>query len=451
MISSMARAILLTCVAHGFVAPAPRHGFVAPAPRRQFALRAAAITAPIVEKLRDVTEPAARDLAAQYEAADLPSSRTAYVKTSATSGPALVLVHGFDSSALEFRRLLPELERRGVRAYAYDVAGWGLTEPTGVDIAAKRAQLREFLAEVVGGDAVLVGASLGAAICVDALAAGLDDVGSVALLDPQCFIDGAPPVPEFAARFGVRVLRSWPLRALANRVAYFDKSLGTDDAIRVGLLHCERPGWEDDAVAWVNGGGYAISAEVAPALRDRRTLVLWGDNDEILPPKDNVPQFADALPEADVRFVRDCGHVPHLEQPQMTADVLASFVGGGAVAAVEGLSDARGTPAPRDAVGVVQNYRGPVGAGASFDWTGVSREPLGDDRAAYKVRRFREARDARDGDVTVRWSAPITILGILFFFPLFFMDTFFAISRGFICASRNVAIADLCSPIAPRI
>jgi len=38
------------------------------------------------------------------------------VKTSATSGPALVLVHGFDSSALEFRRLLPELERRGVRA-----------------------------------------------------------------------------------------------------------------------------------------------------------------------------------------------------------------------------------------------------------------------------------------------------------------------------------------------
>ena len=52
---------------------------------------------------------------AEKEAADLPSSRTAYVKTSATSGPALVLVHGFDSSALEFRRLLPELERRGVR------------------------------------------------------------------------------------------------------------------------------------------------------------------------------------------------------------------------------------------------------------------------------------------------------------------------------------------------
>ena len=139
---AMARAILLACVAHGFVAPAPRHGFVAPITRRQVALRAAPITAPIVEKLRDVTEPAARDLAAQYEAADLPSSRTAYVKTSATSGPALVLVHGFDSSALEFRRLLPELERRGVRAYAYDVAGWGLTEPTGVDIAAKRAQPR---------------------------------------------------------------------------------------------------------------------------------------------------------------------------------------------------------------------------------------------------------------------------------------------------------------------
>ncbi|KAH8056215.1 hypothetical protein JL722_7517 [Aureococcus anophagefferens] len=449
MIASIARAILLACVAHGFVAPAPRHGFVAPITRRQVALRAAPITAPIVEKLRDVTEPAARDLAAQYEAADLPSSRTAYVKTSATSGPALVLVHGFDSSALEFRRLLPELGGGRRRTRTTSRAGASRSPRASTSPRSARS-----CASSSPRSSAATPSSSGVAGRGDLRRplAGLDDVGSVALLDPQCFIDGAPPVPEFAARFGVRVLRSWPLRALANIVAYFDKSLGTDDAIRVGLLHCERPGWEDDAVAWVNGGGYAISAEVAPALEGRRTLVLWGDNDEILPPKDNVPRFADALPEADVRFVRDCGHVPHLEQPRVTADVLAAFAGGGAVPAVAGLSDARGAPAPRDAVGVVQNYRGPVGAGASFDWTGVSREPLGDDRAAYKVRRFREARDApRDGDVTVRWSAPITIAGLLFFFPLFFMDTFFAISRGFICASRNVAIADLCSPIAPRI
>ena len=61
----------------------------------------------------------------------------------------------------------------------------------------------------------------------------MENVEKVALIGPQCFIDGAPPVPEWGARLGVRVLRSWPLRALANRIAYFDKSLGTEDAIRV--------------------------------------------------------------------------------------------------------------------------------------------------------------------------------------------------------------------------
>ena len=79
--------------------------------RRGRAALAAPITAPISEKLQEVAEPAARALAASYEAAELATSRTAYVRTSATSGPALVLVHGFDSSAMEFRRLLPELER----------------------------------------------------------------------------------------------------------------------------------------------------------------------------------------------------------------------------------------------------------------------------------------------------------------------------------------------------
>lgn len=297
------RVLLLSVAASALVSPSARR-FQRGAPS---SLRAAdSIAAPIAEKLRDVEEPAARAMAARYESADLATSRTAFVRTAGGSGPALVLIHGFDSSCLEFRRLLPALEARGVRAFAYDIAGWGLTEPrAGVDIPAKRAQLVEFLEDVVGGDYVLVGASLGAAVAVDGIAEGGLEPKKVALLDPQLFIDGAPSVPEFAARAGVRVLRSWPLRALANRIAYYDKSLGTADAIRVGLLHCERPGWEDDQVTWLLGGGYALSDLVAPALEKRDVLVLWGDADEILPPPANVPQFLDALPAATVAYVAD--------------------------------------------------------------------------------------------------------------------------------------------------
>ena len=81
----------------------------------------------------------------------------------------------------------------------------------------------------------------------------------------QGFIDGAPPVPERFARGGIRVLGSWPLRSLANQIAYYDKeTCATDDAIRVGLLHTARPAWEDDSVAWLLGGGYSARAALGP-------------------------------------------------------------------------------------------------------------------------------------------------------------------------------------------
>ena len=59
-----------------------------------------------------------------------------------------------------------------------------------------------------------------------------------------------------------KVLGSWPLRSVANQMAYYDTdTLATDDAIRVGLLHCMRSGWEDDSIAWLLGGGYSVSSQ----------------------------------------------------------------------------------------------------------------------------------------------------------------------------------------------
>ena len=78
-------------------------------------------------------------------------------------------------------------------------------------------------------------------------------------------------MPERFARGGIRVLGSWPLRSLANQIAYYDKeTCATDDAIRVGLLHTARPAWEDDSVAWLLGGGY--SARAPRSARRHRPL-----------------------------------------------------------------------------------------------------------------------------------------------------------------------------------
>jgi len=43
----------------------------------------------------------------------------------------LILVHGFDSSCLEYRRLGPKLAARGIDTYAVDILGWGFSDLRG--------------------------------------------------------------------------------------------------------------------------------------------------------------------------------------------------------------------------------------------------------------------------------------------------------------------------------
>ncbi|WP_044258336.1 alpha/beta fold hydrolase, partial [Richelia intracellularis] len=54
------------------------------------------------------------------------------------------------------------------------------------------------------------------------------------------------------------------------------------------------------------------------------TLILWGDNDKILGIKD-APKLQSALPISQLLWIKNCGHVPHLEQPQITASRILSF------------------------------------------------------------------------------------------------------------------------------
>ena len=258
--------------------------------------------------------------------------------------PPIVMLHSFDSSCLEWRRVLPLLAAEGLEAYALDILGWGFSETSnarGVSVEAKRAHLLAFCQQHLDGrPALLVGSSLGAAAIIDLgdcgghqtliylvpsltferisspayiVASSPSAAEGVVLLDPQALIDGTPPVPAFAARGGVRLLKSWPLRAFGQKLAYEDlERCDTDDAIRIGRVHCERAGWEDDAVSWLLGGGYSVS-KLLPRLRDTRCLILWGRQDRVLPPADNVPKFVSLLPTADFRWVESCGHVPHLE------------------------------------------------------------------------------------------------------------------------------------------
>lgn len=249
----------------------------------------------------EIQEEACRDTAARMKQVPVPVPETispsgnvgiSYVHWPAqgrkTSSLPLILIHGFDSSCLEYRRLGARLAARGVDVYAVDLLGWGYSQLENVSdfsANAKVEALNGFVQTVLGGGKYCVaGASLGGAASIELAYANPELCQGLVLIDAQGFTDGVGPMaalPKPLAQAGVQVLKSIPLRSSANQMSYFDKeTFATDEAVTIGRLHCLRDGWSDALVNFMLSGGFSPSAKVATI--EAPSLVLWGRQDGIL-------------------------------------------------------------------------------------------------------------------------------------------------------------------------
>jgi pimeloyl-ACP methyl ester carboxylesterase len=56
-------------------------------------------------------------------------------------------------------------------------------------------------------------------------------------------------------------------------------------------------------------------------------LVVWGDDDKIMPPA-YAPLWHQRLPDARLVMVKECGHLPHVEQAPIVARHVCEFLEG---------------------------------------------------------------------------------------------------------------------------
>ncbi len=244
--------------------------------------------------------------------------------------PVLVLLHGFDSSSLEYRRLLPLLGPLGLDSYAVDILGWGFGDLTVSDYSAraKVKSIREFVeSKLKDREVIFVGASLGGAVALQ-VAHEIPSCRGLILLDAQGFTDGTGPLPpKPLLGLGVEVLKSRWLRRQANFLSYYDEeTYATEDAIEIGCLHTRRAGWKEALLNFIASGGFTPTTDVARvAEKGIPTLIVWGRQDEVLP-ADFPSKFVEAIPSARLKYLDRCGHVPHLEQPEETASLIKAFV-----------------------------------------------------------------------------------------------------------------------------
>jgi pimeloyl-ACP methyl ester carboxylesterase len=265
-------------------------------------------------------------------------------------GSPVVCVHGLGGSHANWHDLGPLLAQHH-RVYALDLAGHGRTPRAGrsASVRSNRELLDRFLDEVVGEPAVLLGNSMGGTISLLEAAARPDAVVDLVLIGPA-----APRVrtelPDLAvarqaALFAVpgvapKVLARRRQRLGAEGWVREQMTLTTADITRVSEemrqvavdLVASRAAGPDAESAFLEaarslvallarGGRYR---ETVGAVR-HRALVLHGELDRLVPLSCSRA-LLEQRPDWHLEVLDGVGHVPQIEVPQHTADLVLSWL-----------------------------------------------------------------------------------------------------------------------------
>lgn len=264
------------------------------------------------------------------EPIDTPLSQSAIATSYVYQGTGqtpILLLHGFDSSILEFRSLIPLLATQN-QTWAVDLLGFGFTERLpNIDYNSStiKTHLYSFWQQIINQPVILVGISMGGGTAIDFTLTYPDTVKQLVLINSIGFSGDVsfgkylfPPIDYWAVEYW----RQRKLQALFWGSNFGNLEASEIEAIRCATLHLKMPNWHEAVMSFTKSGGYSGLANKIPAI-DKETLILWGELDDTLPIID-ADKFSSAIANSQL-FMLNCGHVPHLEQSSTIAECIQKF------------------------------------------------------------------------------------------------------------------------------
>ena len=273
-------------------------------------------------------DPQARDLVLQVEWWRLPGLGVDHPFPVAVvgEGPPLLMLHGFDSSFLEYRRLVPLLAER-FQLVIPDLFGFGFSPRPSQASYGPEAVLRHLDALLARLDADVpidvIGASMGGAVAVELARLQPERIKALLLLAPAGLTGRPMPVPPLLDRLGAWFLSRPGVRRGLCRQAFADPDgqVGPPEE-QIASLHLQCPGWAEALAAFARSGGFAGCGAPLPP---QPLHVIWGADDRIL--RAPLKRDAQTLLQHPGETFEACGHLPHIDQPQRVADRCLELLG----------------------------------------------------------------------------------------------------------------------------
>ena len=265
-----------------------------------------------------------------------------------SESPAIVLIHGFGASVGHWRKNLPVLASVA-KVYAIDLIGFGSSaqpKPSELSYTFETwgQQVADFVREVVGDRAILIGNSIGAVVAMQAAIYAPELVTktvlincSLRLLQEQNQLD----LPWYR-RIGVKAVQNiLGVRAIAKiffdqvrnprairqilSQAYIDKSAITDELVEILLKPAQNPNAVDVFMAFVRYS-QGPRPEDLLAILPCEAIVLWGDRDPWEPITLGQASFTTFGCVKQFIAIANAGHCPQDEAPEVVNPILISTI-----------------------------------------------------------------------------------------------------------------------------
>jgi pimeloyl-ACP methyl ester carboxylesterase len=264
---------------------------------------------------------------------NLDGMRIHYQEFGDESSPPVLLIHGYTASVYVWKTVAPMLADAGLRVIAIDLVGFGYTEkPRLFDytIQSQTRMVSRFMNRLGIGQAAVVGSSYGGAV---AATLGLDypeRVEKLVLVDAVINDDlKSHPILKLASVKGIgevitpfiadskRLMR----RRMRGTIHPANHHLVDDERITSirrplhaadghhSLLATSRA-WDADRI------------EQDASLINQPTLIIWGENDTVIPIRNGYKLQSEILNSQLVVF-KDCGHVPQEEKSELFVEKVA--------------------------------------------------------------------------------------------------------------------------------
>lgn len=299
---------------------------------------AAAVTVKMLSRAATVDWDDVKDIIPHAERSrfvNIDGIRVHYQEFGDPAAHPLILIHGYTASVYVWKDTAPLLAEAGFRVLAIDLVGFGYTEkPRSFDytIQAQARMISRFMDRLGIGRATLLGSSYGGAVAATLALDYAERVDKLVLVDAVINDDlRSHPILKLASFRGIGEAIT-PFIA-DSKLLMRRRMKGTIHPSNHGLVNedriesIRRPLFAADGHHSLLATSRAWDAnriERDASLIDQPTLIIWGENDMVIPIRDAYKLQSEILRSQLIVF-KDCGHVPQEEKSDLFVEKVVEF------------------------------------------------------------------------------------------------------------------------------